>query len=98
MGAPEGAGDSPGAASADADAGGYEGNGSHESAPPVERELAPAPAREFHAEPRESSSQTHLPLAHFEPAPRVEPAGESKPYVVWSSAPVDKVPPNRDQE
>jgi ribonuclease E len=94
MGAPEGAGESPGSASADS--GGYEGNGSHESAPPAERE--PAPPREYHSEPRESSSQTHLPLAHFEPAPRVEPAGESKPYVVWSSAPVDKPPPNRDQE
>ncbi len=94
MGAPEGAGENPGSASADA--GGYEGNGSHESAPSAERE--PAPAREYHSEPRETSSQTHLPLAHFEPAPRAEPAGESKPYVVWSSAPVDKGPANRDQE
>ncbi len=79
--------------SSGAESGGYENNSSHEgSAPSAERE--PAPAREYHSEPRESSSsQANLPLAHFEPAPRVEPSGgEVKPYVVWSSAPADKGP------
>jgi ribonuclease E len=82
-----------------ADSAGSESNGSHEGAAP-QGEGEPAPVREYHSEPRESSSsQTHLPLAHFEPAPRVEPAGgEAKPYVVWSSAPADKGPGNRDQE
>ncbi len=79
-----------------AEPGGYENNDSQAGAAPVgERE--PAPPREYHSEPRESS-QTHLPLAHFEPAPRPEPAGgESKPYVVWSSAPADRGP-RSDQE
>jgi ribonuclease E len=84
-----------------ADSAGNDNNGSYEgSAPAAERE--PAPVREYHSEPRDSSSsssQAHLPLAHFEPAPRVEPAGgEVKPYVVWSSAPADKGPAGRDQE
>jgi ribonuclease E len=84
-----------------AEPGGFDDNGSHEaSAPSGERE--PAPVREYHSEPRDSSSsssQTHLPLAHFEPAPRTEsPGGEVKPYVVWSSAPTDKGPAGRDQE
>jgi hypothetical protein len=80
----------------DADAGGYESDSSPEGAPPA-AEREPAAPREYHAEPRESS-QTHLPLAHFEPAPRPEPAGgEAKPYVVWSSAP-DRGPGRSDQE
>jgi hypothetical protein len=76
---------------------GYENNGSQSGAPsPGEGESA-AP-RDYHAEPRESS-QTHLPLAHFEPTPRPEPAGgEVKPYVVWSSAPTDRDPGRSDQE
>jgi hypothetical protein len=46
-----------------------------------------APPREFHSEPRESGpAQEAAPLAHFEPAPKPDPAG-GKPYVVWSSAP-----------
>ena len=89
--APQEGGEEP--SSSGAESGGYESNGSPEgSAPAGERE--PAPAREYHAEPRESaSSQAHLPLAHFEPAPRAEsPGGDVKPYVVWSSAPADKGP------
>jgi hypothetical protein len=96
MVAPEGG---ENAGSPGADSGSFDNNGSQEgTAPQAERE--PAPAREYHSEPRESSSsQTPLPLAHFEPAPRVEPAGgEAKPYVVWSSAPADKGPGNHDQE
>jgi ribonuclease E len=63
------------------------GNGSQEStavAAAAERE---APAREYHAEPRDSSAhEAAAPLAHFEPTPKPE-SGQSKPYVVWSSAP-----------
>ncbi|HEY2808378.1 MAG TPA: Rne/Rng family ribonuclease [Steroidobacteraceae bacterium] len=80
-----------------AESGGYENNGSPADAPsPGEGESA-AP-RDYHAEPRESS-QTHLPLAHFEPTPRPESAGgEAKPYVVWSSASTDRDPGRSDQE
>ena len=95
MGAQEGG---ENASSQSADSAGFDSGDAHEGpAPQAERE--PAPVREYHSEPRESSSaQTHLPLAHFEPAPRAEPAGgEAKPYVVWSSAPADKGP-TRDQE
>ncbi|HEY6516877.1 MAG TPA: Rne/Rng family ribonuclease [Steroidobacteraceae bacterium] len=50
--------------------------------PPEPREQREAPAR--HEEPA-------APLAHFEPSPPTETstARETKPYVVWSSAPSD---------
>ena len=69
-------------------------NGSHEAASAAERETrGPAPAREYHAEPRESVAPQAAPLAHFEPSPRPEGAApENKPYVVWSSAPSEKPP------
>jgi hypothetical protein len=75
-------------------------NGSHEAPasfapaagpPPAERpheSSEPAPAREYHAEPRESAAAHEAaPLAHFEPAPKPDAGGPGKPYVVWSSAP-----------
>jgi hypothetical protein len=100
--APQEGGDSQN--SAGSEAAFYDNTGSNEgSAPAVEPE--PAPSRDYQSEARDtssSSSQSHLPLAHFEPAPRVEPSGggESKqPYVVWSSAPAaDKGPANQDHE
>lgn len=78
------------------------GNGSHEAPPPATAAAVPppsadrpreapepAPPREYHSEPHDSTG-THeaAPLAHFEPAAKPEPAaGPAKPYVVWSSAP-----------
>jgi len=51
--------------------------------------------RQYHAEPREAVHE----LAHFEPAPRPEGAGaEHKPYVVWSSAPAEKLPGSHGPE
>jgi ribonuclease E len=87
-------------------------NGSHEapasfapasSQPPAERlheSSEPAPAREYHAEPRESVPvHEAAPLAHFEPAPKPDAAaGQGKPYVVWSSAPPKDVDGNRTPE
>jgi len=73
------------------------------AAPPPDRprEAAePTPPREYHSEPRESTG-THeaAPLAHFEPAPKPEPAGPAKgPYVVWSSAPPKDVSGTRGPE
>jgi ribonuclease E len=86
------------------------GNGSHDAPaaadaapPPADhpREAAePAPAREYHSEPRDSAG-THeaAPLAHFEPAPKPETnVGLAKPYVVWSSAPPKDVPREGPEE
>jgi len=101
----------PGGATAGAEAG-VSGNGAHESAaapaaPPAaptadqpRESVEPAPPREYHFEPRESTG-THeaAPLAHFEPAPKPEPAGPAKqPYVVWSSAPPKDVGGSRGPE
>ncbi|MBS0580952.1 MAG: Rne/Rng family ribonuclease [Proteobacteria bacterium] len=80
------------------DAGGQDSGGpGAEGAAPVERAAEP---REYHSEPRETGdTQSHLPLAHFEPAPRPEPSGgEVKPYVVWSSSPSEKGGGDRDRE
>ena len=84
------------------------GNGAHEAAspppaPPADRpreSAEPAPAREYHSEPRESTgAHEAAPLAHFEPAPKPEPAGPAKqPYVVWSSAPPKDVSGGRGPE
>jgi len=63
------------------------GNGSGSADVPVP---APAPgpaASEYHAEPRERGTHEAPVLAHFEPPPKHD---ESKPYVVWSSAPSDR--------
>ena len=72
------------------------GNNGSDEAPqhaPEREPRAPAPAREYHAEPRESAAAGAAPLAHFEPTPRHESAApEDKPYVVWSSAPAEKPP------
>lgn len=68
------------------------GNGSHEApaAAPERESRAATPVREYH-EP--------TPLAHFEPSPRPEgAAADTKPYVVWTSAPVEKVPGGRGPE
>jgi hypothetical protein len=66
-------------------------NGSHEAPSAAERETrGPAPAREYHAEPRESAAPQAAPLAHFEPSPRSGRCANS--YVVWSSAPTEKPP------
>jgi ribonuclease E len=86
------------------------GNGRHE-APPLQAETheppaesraeAPEPAaREYRAEPRESGPQPEsTPIAHFEPSPKPETSGaQSKPYVVWSSAPPQKDGGNRGPE
>lgn len=56
--------------------------------PPEPRETRNAPAPEAPAR----HEQPAAPLAHFEPSPPLESAAprESKPYVVWSSAPPDK--------
>jgi hypothetical protein len=74
---------------------GDHGNGSHEAPMPAPER---APVREYHAEPRESSTahEPAAPLAHFEPTPRHEGAApENKPYVIWSSAPSEKTPGGR---
>jgi ribonuclease E len=73
------------------------------SQPPAERpheSSEPAPAREYHSEPRESApAHEAAPLAHFEPAPKPDAAaGQGKPYVVWSSAPPKDVDGNRTPE
>jgi ribonuclease E len=71
-------------------------NGAHE------QHHEPAPARESFAPPEPPREQRELParheqpaapLAHFEPTPPTEgnTQRESKPYVVWSSAPSDRV-------
>lgn len=76
------------------------GNGSHEAPvnAPERDSRAAAPVREYHAEPRESGPEP-TPLAHFEPSPRPEGAApDTKPYVVWTSAPVEKAPGGRGPE
>jgi ribonuclease E len=72
-----------------------------QSGPP--RELS-GPPREPSGPPREPESpvasqeqapgrDSNRPVAHFEPAPPIEGAGrQSKPYVVWSSAPPSSPP------
>jgi len=62
------------------------GNGSQESTAVAAAPERETPAREYHAEPRESAVHEAAPLAHFEPSPKPE-SGQNKPYVVWSSAP-----------
>jgi len=85
---PQGEAGAPVAAASAASEPGASGNGSQRSgAAPAERErVEPAP-REYHAEPRQPGApQEPTPVAHFEPTVKPEP-GQSKPYVVWSSAP-----------
>jgi ribonuclease E len=76
-------------------------NGTPETpASPAERE-APEPApREYHAEPTApASSHEAAPLAHFEPSAKPEGgAAQSRPYVVWSSAPPHKDTGSRGSE
>ncbi|MBV8144884.1 MAG: Rne/Rng family ribonuclease, partial [Gammaproteobacteria bacterium] len=100
--------------SASASAAPMQGNGHHERAEPhVERPvqeptresrpIPPEPPREYHAEPREprepGPAHESLPIAHFEPSPKTEPASTSnKPYVVWSSAPPQKESGGRGPE
>ncbi len=87
------------------------GNGHHQmSLPHTEREphepisapREPEPAvREYHAEPREPGpAHESMPIAHFEPSPKPEPSAgtQTKPYVVWSSAPPQKDTGNRGPE
>jgi hypothetical protein len=65
------------------------------------RSEAPEPtAREYHAESREPGPQQDAtPIAHFEPTSKPETSGsQSKPYVVWSSAPPQKDGGNRGPE
>jgi ribonuclease E len=83
-------------------------NGSHDtpaapvSAPPPPeraRETADEAPREFHSETREPAAPHEAaPLAHFEPAPKPDAAGDGKPYVVWSSAPPKDVGPRGPEE
>jgi ribonuclease E len=69
-----------------------------------EQHYEPAAARESFAPPAEPREQREAParheeaaapLAHFEPSPPTESnaARETKPYVVWSSAPPDRTAP-----
>jgi len=66
---------------------------------PAERErefgAAPgnAPVPQERHEPATAAGEHH-PIAHFEPSPPIEGATgrQSKPYVVWSSAPTDDAP------
>ncbi|MBV8876429.1 MAG: Rne/Rng family ribonuclease [Gammaproteobacteria bacterium] len=87
------------------------GNGRHDSAAHAQHaeQEAREPAREFrppepevrgyHAEPREPGpAHDSAPIAHFEPAPKPESSGSSKPYVVWSSAPTPTEGGNRGPE
>ncbi len=74
---------SPDASGPGPNEGGGNGHGSQEPLP-----------RQYHAEPREAAHE----LAHFEPAPRPEGAGAEKPYVVWSSAPAEKLPSTHGPE
>jgi len=64
------------------------------------RESAERPVRQYHTESAEpAAAHEPTPLAHFEPQPKVEPgATQSKPYVVWSSAPSQKEPGGRGPE
>jgi len=88
-------------------------NGSHQQEAPATVAAPPPPAAEqvrespdsqppraFHAEPRESSAgHDAAPLAHFEPSPKPEVgAPQSKPYVVWSSAPPKDAGPRGPEE
>ncbi len=66
---------------------------------PAEPSAFPRPERhDTPPEHRDSAPHTRepRPIAHFEPAPPLEgPAGRtSKPYVVWSSAPSEPLPPD----
>jgi len=66
-----------------------------------EKPETPEPApREYHAEPREPGpAHESAPIAHFEPSAKPEPSGtQTKPYVVWSSAPTQKDGGNRGPE
>ena len=72
----------------------------HEPAPATES-LAPPPEPRESREPREAREaparheEPAAPLGHFEPSPPTESntSRETKPYVVWSSAPSDRAAP-----
>jgi hypothetical protein len=74
-------------------------NGTHEQEPtaPAPGETAAAapewrePPREAPEAPPARPERAPAPIAHFEPSPPIESntPRETKPYVVWSSAPPD---------
>ena len=87
--------------------GGHDGPGSQGEAHEAVSERRPErpdtpepPAREYHAEAREpAAAHETTPIAHFEPSSKPEPSGtQTKPYVVWSSAPTPKDSGNRGPE
>lgn len=77
------------------------GGGEHGEGGPHPPQGTPSdPARQPLAASGASGEERH-PIAHFEPAPPLEGAGQpgAKPYVVWSSAPSGSTPhePGRDE-
>ncbi|MGH8319287.1 MAG: Rne/Rng family ribonuclease [Steroidobacteraceae bacterium] len=79
---------------------GAHSNGGHEQhqEPEAMREAAAAPERGEPREPAEAAARHEppaAPVAHFEPSAPTETntSRESKPYVVWSSAPPDTAAP-----
>jgi ribonuclease E len=81
-------------------------NGAHEHyhEPSAPRESFAAPEERQPREQREVEvpkrhEEPAAPLAHFEPTPPAEShaSGETKPYVVWSSAPADRPSPPSDR-
>src|SRR5579862_166247 len=64
------------------------------------RESAEPPVRQHQTEPAAPAAPHEpTPIAHFEPQPKGEPgATQSKPYVVWSSAPSQNEPGPRGPE
>jgi len=73
-------------------------NGASATAPPVHETHEPSGPREYHAASRDTgAAHEATPIAHFEPTPKPE-SGQSKPYVVWSSAPVPKDTGRSDSE
>jgi ribonuclease E len=59
--------------------------------PPAASPPAPAPVQHEASEPRRETPPA--PLAHFEPSAAAPAAGpQTKPYVVWSSAPPEQTP------
>jgi len=75
------------------------GNGSHApSAPAPEPEPRNTDTREYHAEGHQPAD-SHEPIAHFEPSAKPDAgSAQSKPYVVWSSAPSQKESGERGPE
>ena len=58
----------------------------------------PSGPREYHTASRDTAAAHEAtPIAHFEPTPKPE-SGQSKPYVVWSSAPTPKDTGRSDSE